>query len=382
MNSDERRAARRARREAERARRRAARNAGRDLEAVADLNALHKAAREAARGVSWKASVQRHQADVLRNCVKARRDLLEGRDVCRGFICFDVFERGKLRHISSVHFSERVIQKSLTQNALVPAITPTLVADNSANIKGRGTDYAVARLKKQLARHYREHGAEGYVLLVDFSDYFAKIAHDPAKEIVSGALEDARLVELQHRFIDAQGSVGLGLGSEPNQILAVAFPSSVDHYVQEMCGVEAYGRYMDDSYFIHADKAYLQIVQMLVERKCSELGIVINERKTRIAKLSSGFTFLKKRFGYSDTGRVVVRPSRDSITRERRKLKKQRKLVDQGKMTIEQVERSYQSWRGGMQRLDAHRTVQAMDRLYRELYATPENRPRGGVSLI
>lgn len=381
MNSEERRTARRARREAERARKKAERNAGCDLEAVADLNALHKAARQAARGVSWKASVQRYQADVLRNVVKARRDLLEGRDVSRGFIRFDLYERGKLRHISAVHFSERVIQKSLTQNALVPAISPSLVLDNSANLKGRGTDFAITRLKGQLARFSRKHGTDGYVLLVDFSDYFARIAHEPAKAIVSAALEDERLVALEHRLIDAQGDIGLGLGSEPNQILAVAFPSAIDHFVREMCGVEAYGRYMDDSYCIHPDKAYLQVVQLLIERKCDELGIVINRRKTRIVKLSRGFVFLKKKFSFGDNGRIVVRPSRESITRERRKLKKQRKMVDQGVMTPEQVERSYQSWRGGMKRLDAHRTVLSMDALYKDLFSTPKNASRGGVSL-
>lgn len=379
MNSEERKAARRARREAKRTRRKAERNAGCDLEAVADLNALHKAARQAARGVSWKASVQRYHADVLRNIVKARRDLLEGRDVSRGFITFDLYERGKLRHISAVHFSERVIQKSLTQNALVPTITPSLVLDNSANLKGRGTDFAIARLKKQLARFHRKHGTDGYVLLVDFSDYFARIAHEPTKAIVSAALEDDRLVALEHRLIDAQGDIGLGLGSEPNQILAVAFPSSIDHFVQEMCGVEAYGRYMDDSYCIHSDKAYLQVVQLLIERKCEELGIVINRRKTRIVRLSRGFTFLKKKFSFAENGRIVVRPSRESVTRERRKLKKQRKMVEAGLMTPEQVERSYQSWRGGMKMLDAHRTVLSMDALYRKLFSTSENAPRGGV---
>lgn len=381
MNSEERRAARRARREAERACRKAERNAGCDLEAVADPNALYKAAKQAARGVAWKASVQRYQADVLRNVMKARRDLLEGRDVCRGFIRFDLWERGKLRHISAVHFSERVVQKSLAQNALVPAISPTLTYDNSANLKGKGTDFAIARMKKQLARFYRKHGADGYILLVDFSDYFARISHGPAKAIVAGALEDRRLVALEHRFIDAQGDIGLGLGSEPNQILAVAFPSYIDHFAAEMCGLEATGRYMDDSYYIHESKAYLEVVLMLLEHKCEQCGISINRKKTRIVKLSRGFVFLKKKFSFGENGRIVVRPSRESITRERRKLKKQRKLVDLGMMTPEQVERSYQSWRGGMKKLDAHRTVLSMDALYRKLFSTSENAPRGGVSL-
>lgn len=92
-----------------------------------------------------------------------------------------------------------------------------------------------------------------------------------------------------------------------------------------------------------------------------------------------GFTWLKKRIFYTETGRIVVKPCRDSITRERRKLKKMARMVADGVMTPEQVERSYQSWRGGMKRLDAHRSVLAMDALYRSLF---ENLAReGGCSM-
>ena len=71
----------------------------------------------------------------------------------------------------------------------------------------------------------------------------------------------------------------------------------------------------------------------------------------------------------------MVKPCRDSITRERRKLRKMARMVADGAMTPEQVEHSYQSWRGGMKRLDAHRSVRAMDALYRSLF---ENLAEGG----
>ena len=380
MNSEERREARRRRREEERARKKAARTEQCTLEEIADLNNLYRAARQAARGVSWKSSVQRYGIHALRNCVRARDDVLNGRSVCKGFVHFDIWERGKLRHISSVHFSERVVQKSLTQNALVPAIVPTLVTGNSANIKGRGTDYAVRRLKSQLVRHYRLHGSEGYVLLIDFSDFFARMRHDHVKGIVASAIGDERVVALASSLIDSQGDVGLGLGSEPNQICAVAYPSVIDHYVEEMLGVEAYGRYMDDTYCLHESKEYLQVVKMLIEQKCDELGIVINAKKTQIVKLSRGFKFLKKRFSYGPNGRIAVRPCRESITRERRKLKKLAKMYDEGSISYEQVLRSYMSWRGSMKKLDAHKTVLSMDALFARLF-NPENRSRGGVSL-
>lgn len=334
---------------------------------------LHKAAKTASKGVGWKASTQRYKKDVLRNIVKARNSLLNGEDICKGFIHFDLYERGKLRHISSVHFSERVIHKSLSVNALVPAFTPTLISANSANQKNKGTHYAIKLMKMQLAEHYRKHGTEGYILQIDFTDYFGRIAHEQLKAQLDETIEDRRVAGLAKHLIDVQGDVGLGLGSEPNQICAVSYPNEIDHFVTEMCGVEAYGRYMDDSYAIDADKETLEITLAVVRDKCAKLGITVNEKKTRIVKLSHGFTYLKKKFSYGENGRIVVRPCRDSITRERRKLKKHKTLYDKGLMTYEQVEQSYQSWRGGMLKLDAHKTVLAMDALFAQLFSNCNN---------
>ena len=358
------------------------------MENVADLDTLYRSSQRAARGVRWKASTQRYLKDVLRNVAKTRRQLLDGEDVRRGFYHFDLYERGKLRHISSVHFYERVAQKSLTQVALVPALGPTLIADNSANLEGRGTSYAIARMKRQLADHYRRHGAEGWILQVDFENYFGSIKHAEAKRMVEAAIDDPRVVALNASFVDAQsGNLnnsededGLGLGSEPNQILAVSLPNRIDHHVTECCGVEAYGRYMDDSYAIDTDKDRLWGTLSEIEWIAGELGITINRKKTRITKLTHGFVFLKKKFSYGENGRVVVRPCRDAITRERRKLKKLAAMWRRGEIEMERIEQHYQSWRGGMLRLDAHGVVLRMDALYRELFL-PENRAGGGSSL-
>ena len=364
MNSEERRAARRRRREAKRAAKKAARNEGCTLEKVADLNSLYKAQREAARGVAWKGSTQRYQLDWLLNINRAHNDVLAGNEICRGFHEFDLLERGKMRHICSVHFSERVIQKSITQNVYVPTITPTFINDNSANLKGKGTSFALQRVKEAMAAHYRRHGPEGYVLQVDFKSYFANITHDPVKAIIASQVTDERVVALGHHLIDVQGDVGLGLGSEPNQILAVGFPNEIDHLINDLCAVEYYGRYMDDSLAIDADKATLEIAFAAIRDRCARLGIIVNEKKTHIVKLSHGFTFLKTKFSYSDTGKVVMRPCRDSITRERRKLKAHGRMVEEGTLAYEQALQSYQSWRGSKLRLDAHGAILRMDELF------------------
>lgn len=184
MNSEERRAARRKRREEKRAAKRAERVRNCTLERIADPNALYIAAKQCGRNVKWKASIQTYLVHILRNITKARADILNGVDFCRPTNDFVIYEQGVRREISAVKIYERVIKKSYCQNALVPAVVPTLIANNYANVKGRGTLYAIQHVKHHMARHFRKHGTDGYILLVDISKYFASIDHEHAKEIL------------------------------------------------------------------------------------------------------------------------------------------------------------------------------------------------------
>lgn len=369
MNSEERKQARRSRRERDREQRRKERIAKSALENVASLDSLMKAADDAANGIRWKAGVQRYHLDPIGNALKSKKKLLSGEDIHTGFIHFTVNERGKLRNISAVKFPERVIQKSVNQYALMPAVRDTLIFDNSANVKGKGIHFAVMRMRKHLADHYRKHGSEGYILLGDYSGFFPSIPHDGAKELIRKHLDDEGLIALVCSQIDTQaGDRGLSLGSEINQTIAVAYPSRIDHFVTECGGVEAYGRYMDDFYAIHTSKDHLKDILGSIESLSNDLGLTLNKKKTHIVKLSHGFTYLKRKFSYGENGRIVVRPCRDTITRERRKLKRQANLVKAGRITREQAYLSYQSWRSHIIDMDAHEIVLRMDRLFSDLF--------------
>lgn len=339
-----------------------------DFERVASLDSLYEAAKEASKGVDWKASVQRYNSLLLFNISKTRAELIAGKDIRRGFICFDICERGKLRHIKSVHFSERVVQKSFCKNVLYPTFTRSLIYDNGASQQGKGTQFALNRLTAQLRRHFRKYGREGGILLIDFSDYFGSVAHEPLFEIYERTFRDPRVIALGKSFISAFGDKGLGLGSETSQINAVMLPNRADHYAKEVLRLHGYDRYMDDTAAIHHNIEYLEECLDRLRVIYSELGIVVNERKTKIVDLKHGFTFLKTHFYITETGRIIKKPCRESITRERRKLKKQAHLVETGVLTFDEVRHSYASWRGSMSHRDAYRTVQSMDRLFNRLF--------------
>ncbi|KAA8820514.1 hypothetical protein CSQ85_01670 [Bifidobacterium rousetti] len=368
MSNEDRRRARRQRREAKRAANRAKRTKQCTIESIADLNTLEQAAFAAASGVSWKASTQSYMLHRLPRIVEARRKLLAGEDVTLPRRYFDLWERGKLRHIQAARFPERVIQKALSRQVLLPVYTPTFTSGNSANTRGRGTMYAIRRLKRQLARHYRRHGRDGWILLCDYRNYFGSIPRELVLEQAARLIDDPRVLALIRRMLDRErGDYGLGLGAEQNQILAVAYPSRIDHWLEEMSGCEATGRYMDDVYVIDNDRDRLRDVLRMIEYLSWRLGLTLNPKKTRLVKLSHGFTFLKRKWSITDSGRIVVRPARKGITHERRKLKRMARLAGRGILTTAAFERSYMSWRGGLDHVNGRRSQRTMDVLYRRL---------------
>lgn len=369
MNSKERHEARYQRRKMRRLLRRQKNNAKYgDFEKVFSFDNLYTSFRKCCLGVGWKASTQRFKANALQNVNDLFRSLQNDKYKSRGFYEFDIVERGKERHIKSVHISERVVQRCLCDNALVPMFSKSFIYDNGACMARKGIDFAVRRLTCQLQRHFRKHGTSGYALVFDFSKYFDNIKHEPLKEIVCKTFDDPRIVRLVNGFIDDFGDIGLGLGSQISQVSALMYPNRLDHFVKEVLRIKAYGRYMDDGYLVHESKEYLQDCLREIRRICAELGIKLNEKKTQIVKLSRGLNFLKRRFILTETGKVIIKPARKGITKMRRKLRTFRRWLVAGKMKIEDIRTSYTSWKGHMKQCNAYRTVLSMDALFGKLF--------------
>lgn len=375
MNSAERHKARRARREAKREAKRLAASQNYTLENVADVDILWKAVKRARKGVGWKASVQKYCMHALRYNMQVKKKLLAGESIHMGFHHFILWDNGKLRNITSTKFEERIVDKAYTQVALVPALTPSFVHSNTANTKDRGTAAAHSIITGNLVDFFRKHGTNGYILLLDFSNFFGSLVHEHVKSMIRRYVYDPRLLYHMDMHINAcgDGSVGLGLGSEPNQTCAVAYPSRIDHYVIEMCNVFAYGRYMDDIYVIDQFKEKLQWVYRKVKELCRLLGLTLNPVKVRLVKLSHGFTFLKRQYYITKTGRIVRRPSRSKITGQRRKMKRLKGLMDKGEISYEQIEASYKSWEGAQKKVNSRRTVFEMHKVFVGLFKEEQN---------
>ena len=326
------------------------------------------------KNVMWKASVQNYMRNLEYN-VSETLYLLEIDEFnFTDTYEFYIFERGKLRHIKSIHIRERVVQKVLCLYCLNPLFHPKFIYDNGASTKNKGLTFAINRMKMMIDRHYRQYGTEGYVLLFDFKNYFGSISHEIALKMINTEVKDDRLMNLIKESMkiytteEQVNGVGVGLGSELSQFIALLFANPIDHLIKDDMRFKNYIRYMDDGWVLARTKEELQELLDCIVKMAKEYELTLNMNKTRIVPLNKGFTFLKKKVSLAENGSITINISPKSVTRERRKLKKLKVKMLEGKITMKEIEGSYISWRGFAAQFDSYKTIEKMNELYKELF--------------
>lgn len=366
---------------------------------LVNSNYLINSYMEARKGCSWKYSIQHYEYNLLKNIRRAQKELEEGSYKQQDFYCFYLKERGKDRYIRSITFYDRVIQRALC-DLLVPVVNPYLIYDNGASLKGKGIDFARRRIVKHLSNYYRRYGNKGYVLMIDFSKFYDNIMHKPLMDMYKRIIDEQFIIDLIEHLVNSFSfkvyesnnlemndlydsliysrmpkedrfkilNKSLGIGSQISQISGIYYPTEIDNFIKIVCGIKYYGRYMDDTYIISNNKEELQRLYIEIQKICDKLGIFINTKKTQIYRIDKGFTFLKIKYRITESGRIMRIPVKKNFVRERRKLKSFKKLLDNNKMTLREIEEQYGSWRGNLVKFDCHNSLLNMDRLFYSLF--------------
>lgn len=339
------------------------------FEGVFTFDRMYQSYKKRCKGVRWKPSTQLYSSNAIKNVRRKQLELLEGKERTRGFVEFDICDRGKQRHIMSCHISDRVVQRTLCDYCLVPQMSKTFIYDNAASLPGRGIDFAINRMNTHLHRFYREHNSnDGYVLQIDFKSYFDNLSHETARREIARSVLDMRLRMRAYACLDCYGEKGVGLGAMSSQVIALAVPNEIDHYIKERLHARYYGRYNDDSYIVHESKEYLQVCLREILGKCNQLGIPVNMKKTHITKVRR-FRFLKMTFILTKTGAVIRRPNRKAFKRLRSKMRTFRRWVTSGRMAFADVVASVSSWLGCIMRSRAYFSIKRAIRYFKTLFS-------------
>lgn len=359
-----------------------------DFERVRDFGNLYAGFLKARRGKRNKESVAKFEANLLEALCLLSEMLKDKTYKPSDYFVFRVYEP-KERIVMTNAFKDKVVQHSLCDNVLEPAFSRAFIRDNYASQRGRGTHDGLYRLEGFMRSYFftrkakadaerRAAGlppvptqdggyADGWVLKCDISKYFYSIQHEPLKAMVRQYIRDPDVLWLTDMIIDSTENPGIPIGNQTSQWFAVMYLSGLDHFIKEKLGIQYYGRYMDDFYLIHEDKAYLQYCLREIEAYVAALGLTLNH-KTNIFPLRNGIDFLGFHTYLTDSGKVIRKVRRSSKCNEQRKLKKQRGLLDRGKITMKEIQQSYGSWRSHAEKGNCYHLIRQTDALFVSLF--------------
>lgn len=345
-----------------------------------DANKIYEAGTKAIKGAPFKYRSQLFEMNHLLETAQLLQNLKCGKYKPTKGSKFVINERGKIRNITTNNMIDKTINHLMCDEVLGPAITPYLIYDNSASQKNKGVAFHRKRFEIHLQQYYRKHKSnEGYILLIDFSGYYASIPHNLCMENIKSFLKKTNKDEkeitlwiLRNIFnifdLDNKNGRGVDIGSQPSQNIGISYPSKIDNYIKIVRGCKYYGRYTDDSYIIHEDKEFLKDILKDIKQIADELGLIINEKKTRIIKLSQQFKVLQVNYSLSDTGRIIKKINSKAIVRERRKLKAYKRLLEKNKITIEDIENIFKSWMSSNYKIMSRMQISNMYQLYYNLF--------------
>lgn len=374
---------------------------------VSDANNLYKAYKASVKNSEWKETSQRFRLNFLSYIFKVQEAILN-RTLKNGPVQeFSLNERGKTRPISSIPIEDRIVRHVLCDDILLPEVKKHIIYDNCASIKGRGMSMQRKRFEIHLKKYYRLYGNEGYILFGDFSKFYDNVIHKVAKDELLKLFDDDEFIKwlldvifdgfkvdvsymdddeydnclnslfnkLEYRKIPDELKTGqkymeksVNIGDQLSQVIGIYYPYPIDNYVKYVRGEKFYGRYMDDWYIMSPDKDILIDILSNIREIAAGLGIHINEKKTRIVKISSTYKFLQVKYSLTKDGNVIKRLNPKRVTALRRKLKKLAVKVRNGDIEYEWVENMFKSWMGGFYKLLSKQQRTNLLTLYEELF--------------
>lgn len=341
-------------------------------------------------------SANKFEINMLSECVNLS-DELKNKTYSAGRTTHFKIYYPKERDIESSTFKDKVVQHSYCDNVLYPTICNRLIYDNFASQYGKGTTFALDRLKTQL-RHYffsnksnyenyrrqnglplipveQGHYADGWILKCDIRKFFAHIEHESVKVKLQKLLSDEDVKWLSGMIIDSvstNNNTGLPIGYQSSQLYALVLLNGLDHLIKEKLHIKGYGRYVDDFYLIHHSKSYLKECLRIIKEYLSKYGLELNE-KTQIFPIKNGIDFLGFHTYITETGKVICKLRKRNKENIKSKLHRLAKDYHNGLISLDYIIEVYISWRSHASYGNTYYLLKDMDEYFYGLIMLPSD---------
>ena len=250
-----------------------------------------------------------------------------------------------------------------------------MIWNNGASLPGKGFEFSKRELRKDLRWHFRKYGLEGYVILIDFKQFFPSVSHEMIFRRHDELIRNKDLHDIANAIVNTvPGGEGLPLGVEPSQAEMIAFPSALDNYIKCQLSIKCFVHYMDDYYIlVPPDKDPKEIMRLVIA-KAESLRLTVSLSKSRIVPLTKPFKYCKAKYHLTETGKVIVNGNRDGVKRARKKIKAFYQKIQNGEMNYEDLWTSINGIFAYFESYNDHGRVLRLRRLFYAVFGfSPEH---------
>lgn len=237
-------------------------------------------------------------------------------------ICF-VVTRPRYREVFAAQFEDRIIHHYLGLR-LMPLFEMVMGERSFSCRPGKGQLYGTKMLESDMKECSNGYKEDCYVTKLDIKAFFMSIdkqillhkilafveqyyhgedkedvkflcriviMHDPEKNCEKHSPEEywSHLPKEKSLFTNGEGK-GLAIGNLFSQMFANYLLSELDNLCDKL-GIKYHGRYVDDIYLMHKDKAVLLAAVPKIRTLLATLGLRLNEKKFYLQHYKKGVSF-------------------------------------------------------------------------------------------
>ncbi len=322
---------------------------------IIELKNLYGAFKKASRGKNWKPYVDQFKLNLETELFQLQEDLLSKTYQPGEYYNFYITEP-KRRLVSAAPFRDRVVHHAIC-NILEPIYEKIFIYDSYACRKGKGQHQAADRFT-EFCRKNR------FVFKCDIQKYFSSIDLEILLTILKRKIKDINLLWLLEKIIRSGKDIlkneyimqwypgddlisplerdrGLPIGNLTSQFMANIYLNELDYFVKFVLRCHYYIRYMDDFVILSNSKSELWEIRERIIEFLTTLRLSVHPKKNHIYPVTQGTDFMGYRI--FPTHRRLRKSNLKIFTR---RMKRFQQLYQEGKIDLQSINQSIQSWIG------------------------------------